>query len=292
MSRLRALLFGSFLAASSSCGGSAATSPGALVDLPFGLVVVEGTEPIGRPAVFEEPAFFHNGEPVAAQKLRAAFWVTSDDPAAAVRSWVDQLDRLALDEVTIQPGHTAPEQWIQVTGTTRFVLEQPSGDYADIQLWETSPHPVLLVSIDKIRGDPRRPDVRDDAGAQQAPARGIEESTRAAGDVLFIEQSNRVHLPPGSEALMPTIPTFCGTGGSASVLAAQDGGDAVRALLDEAAASQPYAEVNGPVESVFRDTHVVTGSFVVPAGGWSFQAVAVQELDDALATVYVSSCAD
>lgn len=72
------------VAASASCGDRASTSESSVtkiesVDLPFGLRVVDGTEPIGRPAVIDEPAFFYNGEPVDARKLRAAFWVTAED---------------------------------------------------------------------------------------------------------------------------------------------------------------------------------------------------------------------
>lgn len=283
-----------------SCGSGTPTgssseaiaAPPQPIELPFGLDIVAGTEPIGRPAVFDEPALLYKGEPVPARKLQAAFWVTAQDPVGVVRAWVDQLDRLALDEVSVQPGYAAPAQWIQVTGATTFVPDVPPGDYADLQLWATSGDPVLLVSITKVTGDPRPPAVDDAAGDPPSPTARIEASARDGGDPLFTEQGDTVHLPNGSEDLMPTIPTFGGTGGSTSVIAAPDAAEAVSALLEEARAQSEDDEVTGPTQTEIDGVSIATGSFVIPTGGWSFHAVAVKAPDDPTATVYVTSSAD
>lgn len=281
-------------AVSPSCGDESGRSSSSVDSavLPFGLEIVAGTELIGRPAVYDEPAFFYNGEPVPARKLQAAFWVTADDPVAVMRAWVGQLDRLALDQVTVQRGYDAPAQWMKVTGMTTFVPDHPSGDWADLQLWATSRHPVLLVSINKIRGEAHAPAVNDDAGDPPEPSVEIEELERHDGDPLFTEQGDTVHVPDGSEALMPTLPTFGGTGGSTSVLAATDADDAVGALLDEAQALSEFGEVTGPTQSEVDGVRVVIGSFVIPAGGWGFTVVAVRAPSDSAATVYVTSSAD
>lgn len=285
------------VAASASCGDPASTRESSVtsvesVDLPFGLTVVDGTEPIGRPAVVDEPAFSYNGQPVDARRLRAAFWVTARDPVAVVHAWVEQLDQLALDQVTIRRSLAGPEHWIDVTGGTAFVPDEPSGDRADLELWATSRGPVLLVSIDRIRGEPRQPVVTDELGDAPEPSATVEQSERSEGDVLLTEQGDTLHLPEGSRSLMPTIPTSGGTGGSTSVLAAPDPVDAVVALLDEAAAVTENGETTGPTESTVDGVDVVTGSFVITAGGWEFRVVAARAPDDDAATVYVTSAAD
>jgi hypothetical protein len=151
----------------------------------------------------------------------------------------------------------------------------------------------MLVSLDRAGDDPpRAPEVRDDAGATPAPGSVVDESERTAGHQLFSEQGDVVHLPEGTRALMPTIPTFGGTGGSTSVLAAEDGEAAVRAMLDEAMAVSDHGEVTGPVIAEVEGTRVVYASFVITAGGWGFDVVTAQGLDDTYATVYVVSGAD
>lgn len=292
-----AVLSVALVAASASCGDPASTGETSetgieSADLPFGLSVVDGTESIGRPGVVDEPSRTYDGQPVDARRLTAAFRVTADDPVAVVQSWVEQLDQLALDEVTVRHGD-APEHWIQVTGSTAYVPDEPPGDWADLQLWATSDGPVLLVSIDRVRGERRQPAVTDDVvGDAPVSSATIEQPERSAGDELFTEQGDTIHLPEGSRSLMPTIPTFGGTGGSTSVLAAPDPADAVAALLDEAMSLSEHGETSGPTESTVDGVEVVTGSFVIPAGGWSFRVVAVRAPEDDAATVYVTSAAD
>lgn len=170
--------------------------------------------------------------------------------------------------------------------------DEPSGDRANLELWATSRAPVLLVSIDKIRGEPRHPAVTDEVGDASAPSTTVEHAERSEGDALFTEQGDTLHLPEDARSLMPTIPTSGGTGGSTSVLAAPDPGDAVGALLDEASALSQDGETTGPTTSTVDGVDVVTGSFVIPAGGWEFWVVAVRAPDDDAATVYVTSAAD
>lgn len=283
--------------ASCGTGGSTASSSGPVtsVELPFGLTVVDGSEPIGRPAVYRTDSLYH-GEPAGTRTLQAAFSVTDDDPVAVVRAWVEHLDRLALDEVTVQRDGTRPEQWMAVAGTPGFSGEQPPGDRADLQLWATTRDPVLLVTItvtaNEMRGESHEPTVKDTAGHPAAPKAEVGWKTRREGDELFTEQGDTMHLPAGTTSRMPTIPTFGGTGGSTSVLAATDAAETVAALLREAKASSRYGEVTGPTQSETDGLEVVTGSFVIPAGGWGFNVVGVRAPGDGSATLYVTSGAD
>lgn len=272
----------------------AAVSEGSAGDsfpLPFGLVQLDGTVPIGRPVVYDHDRGTFNNVPVHVRSLRAAYRVPAADAVAVFRDWVGQLDGLALNDVCVRAGGAgtgAPEPWLQATN-----CDYSGGDYADLQLWATSSEPILLVSLDRAGDDPpRAPQVRDDAGATPAPGSVVDESERTAGHQLFSEQGDVVHLPEGTRALMPTIPTFGGTGGSTSVLAAEDGEAAVRAMLDEAMAVSDHGEVTGPVIAEVEGTRVVYASFVITAGGWGFDVVTAQGLDDTYATVYVVSGAD
>ena len=49
----------------------------------------EGTEPVGRPAVYDRVPYYLNEEPVRARSLRAAYRVTDEDPLGVVRAWVE-----------------------------------------------------------------------------------------------------------------------------------------------------------------------------------------------------------
>jgi hypothetical protein len=173
------------------------------------------------------------------------------------------------------------------------VPNRPGGDYADLQLWATGSEPILLISIDRTGDDPARAaGIHDDAGDPPSPRSVVDDTERTTGDQLFSEQGDVVHLPEGTRSLMPTIPTFGGTGGSTSVLAAADGETAVRGLLDEAMALNDDGVATGPVVSEVDGTRVVHASFVITAGGWGVDVVTVQGPDDDYATAYVVSTAD
>jgi hypothetical protein len=262
--------------------------------LPFGFEQVEGTEPIGRPASYEEAAYHLNGEPVRSRTLQAAYRVTADDPTAVLRDWADQLDQgLALDNVFItyeSDGSGGP--WLTATGDTEYRSDEPA-DYADLQLWATEAGPILLVSVSRVSDEPpRNATVEEMPGDPAAPDPVPDDSERSAGDVLFTEQSNEIHLPEGTRTLMPTIPTFGGTGGSSSVLAAEDGEATVRALLDEALEVDADGDATEPEVTEVEGTEIVTGGYVREAGGWGFDVVSIRGPDDPAATVYVTSYAD
>jgi hypothetical protein len=82
---------------------------------------------------------------------------------------------------------------------------------------------------------------------------------------------------------------FPGIGNSLSLVAAEDGEAAVRALLDEATVANRHGEATGPTVTTTDGTEVATAQFRIPAGGWGFHVVAVQAPDDPFATLYVAS---
>jgi hypothetical protein len=275
-----------------ACGGDkndVAPAPVAASPLPFGLAQVEGTEPIGRPAVYDHALYEQEGVPVEGRSVLAAYRITAEDAPAVLRAWVDRLDGLAVGEVSIYaPG--GPGAWLSAMASGGG-----DSDWADLQLWATEDGPILFVDIDRVGTEgPAAPAVRDEAGNPPAPEPAdAGRSDRVAGDVLFTEQGDAIHLPAGTRALMPTIPIPQGTGGSASVLAADDGEAAVRALIDEARSlGPPGAYLEGPELTDTDGVTVVRAGFTITAGGWGFDIVSVEAPDDETATVYVTSSAD
>ncbi len=181
-------------------------------------------------------------------------------------------------------------------GTDRAAAGEPiaeESDRVDVQLWATDGDPVLLVSLDRgLAVAPRNPTVVDDAGEPPEPPSDVDGRRRTAGDRLFEEQGTEMHLPDATWSLMPTLPTFGGTGGSTSVIAAEDADAAVRALLDEAQASSDYGEVTEPEATDADGMRVIQAAFVISAGGWGFHVVAVEAPGDPYATLYITSAAD
>jgi hypothetical protein len=265
-------------------------------DLPFGLVQLTGTVPIGRPAVFEQVLYYDNGAPVRGTSLRAAYRVTDPDPVGVVRAMVERLDGLTLDEVSVRAaaesgaGPIERQPWIQADG---YADDPDDRDFVGLQLWVTGELPILLVSVDRASAlPPRAPTVSDEAGRPSAPRSVVDDRQRTAGDELFEEQGDEIHLPRGTWSLMPTLPTFGGTGGSTSVIAAEDAEAAVRALLDEARGLNGSGEVTEPKVTETNGTRIIEAGFVITAGGWGFDVVAVRAPQDPYATVYVTSGAD
>jgi hypothetical protein len=252
--------------------------------LPFGLEQLEGTEPLGRPAVYDEVIVQYNGVDIWARTLRAAYRVTADDPPAVVRAWLAQLDDLTLDVGTLSVGDGS--LWLEASAGQP--LDAPPGDSATLQLWATDDAPILLVHVNRVSDDPpRSPTIDDDVGTPPAPSTVIESTERVAGDVLFDEQGDNIHLPPGTWALTPRL--FPGIGSSLSLVATEDGEAAVRALLDEATEANGHGEATGPTVTTTDGTEVAIARFIIPAGGWGFDVVAVQAPDDPFATLYVAS---
>jgi hypothetical protein len=215
-----------------------------------------------------------------------AVWA-ADDPLTVFRAWAEELDGMTLDEVhflTIPDG--GADAWVQTV-----VLAEDDG--ADLQLWATDDGPVLLVSLDRISDDPpRTPTIVDEVGDPPAPEPAdIGATGRTGGDVLF-DEGGTIHLPEGTTALMPTIPTQGGTGGSTSLLAAEDSEAAIDALLHEAQTTSDFGEVTEPEVTVDDGVEVITAGFIIPAGGWGFDILSVQGPDDPAATLYVTSAAD
>jgi len=280
-------------------------------ELPFGLVQLEGTEPIGRPMI-EESASFYDGVPIPYLSLGAAYRVTAEDAVAVFRRWVDQLTTggLALDTIEVRSGVGPAEPWMTATGSATFLLGEPSGDSASVQLWATTgAEPILLVGASRrVEGadEPRsatvvdRPPFPDDpGGAPGRTAEGgrgvvVDEALPGVGDELFTEQGDTIHLPEGARALMPVVPVAAGTGGAHAILAAEDAEAVIQSLLDEATAlGEEKGGSNSGISYREHDgAQVLSGSFAIPAGGWGFGVRSIQAPGDPWATVYVSTYAD
>ena len=290
------------------CGDPVATGPADRADsggdaprehpLPFGLAQIPGTQPIGRPAVYDDVPYTYNGVPVTVRALKAAYRVTSSDPLSVFRAWVRQLEPLHLETLRVwsEPRETA--RWIEAVGYPGGG-GSPHGDTASLQLWATDDGPILLIEITRETEDGPVTTIQDDAGSPAAPTTVIESTgRREAGDLLFEEQGDEIHLPDGAVALMPTIPVSAGTGGSWSVFSAPDGRKAVDAMMDEASAMHPDESESGnrgatpTTEATLDGIEIHTAAFTICCGGWGFRAVSVQGPSDVTATVYVSSFAD
>ncbi|HEX5947410.1 MAG TPA: hypothetical protein VFY82_14085 [Acidimicrobiales bacterium] len=272
------------------------------IDVPFGLDQIAGIEPVGRPAVFDHEYGSNAAEPIMARSVRAAYRVTADDPPAVVRDVLAGLDGLSLDDGSIRgiddPAcrdcSGAPGLWIEASG--RQDEDAGLGDRVDVQLWVADDGPVLLVDATRIvdsAAPPRTPTIEEEGAVDGSDSPSpVEASGGSAGDVLFSEQGDAIHLPEGTRALLPTFPTWCGTGGSTSVIAAEDGAAAVQAMLDEARTRSEWGEIEGPDVTTTDGVEVTRADFVISAGGWEFNLLAVRGPDDPYATVYVTSCAD
>lgn len=246
---------------------------------------------IGRPAVFDQAPYTRGGEKVTIRSLRAAYRVTADNPGEAFLGWVQQMDRLAIAEMTVRAGSTAEEPWLEATSENPFTEKGPPPDLATLRLWETEGDPILFVEIDRAGADdPGRVRITGDRGRLIAPPPAGGDSEREAGDALFGEGDDEVGLPDGSRTDLPTLP-LAGGRGSFSVFFADDAAAAVKQMLDEAEALAEDATVTEPEESTVEEVDVVTAGFSSPGEGWGFDIVAVRGEDDDEATVYVTSYA-
>jgi len=272
-----------------ACGDRHVTSA-----LPFGLRQVAGTSPVGRPAVYDDMPFYYGDQPARARTLRATYRVTGDDPTRAFEAWVDQLSSLHLGRLFVSTSTDGGEagRWMGAYGSGSSGLG-PSADSAELELWATDAEPLLLVTIRRFSEEGPPTEVRRDTESpslRRAPSRV---PPRWSGAVLFEEQGDAIRLPARSSALMPTVPVSGGTGGSWSIFAAPDGGDALQALLDQASAASPDGEITVPLTTDVVDAaRIHRTSFVISAGGWGFDAVAIEAPGDRSATVYVQSYAD
>lgn len=268
--------------------------PAVVHPLPFGLEQVEGTEPIARPLVFEHVPVFYDEQPVPADALRIAYRVTSDDPGAVLRRWADQLVSLELGDVRIlamdSPSHGP---WASARTYADWDRAGPGPGYGQVELWATQADPILLVTVDRHLGvEPVASAIVEVATLPPPPTLRVAAKPPAPGDELFVEQTNPIHLPASARALMPTIPTDGGTGGSTSLLMAADEEAVVAEMLAEAVTYSDFHDVQGPEVEEQDGWRVTTGSFVIPAGGWAFRVVAARGPDDAEAVLWVQSWAD
>ena len=262
--------------------------------LPFGLQQVDGTEPVGWPLVFDHVELVYDGEPVPARALRAAYRVTVDDPESVVRAWAEQLVELSLGDVRITPAESPTHgPWVEVGTYHEWDPAGPGPGHARVGLWATDDEPILLVTVSRHHGidgeagelvaDPPVPPEPEPQAAGPAPA---------VGELLFSEQGDTVHVPEGARVLLPVIPTVGGTGGSTSLLVTDDETAVIQRMLDEAAAQSDFGEVRGPQVEDQDGTQVTTAGYSIPAGGWTFEVIALRTPEHPEALLWVQSWAD
>lgn len=276
-------------------GGPAAdpAAPASDEPQPFGLDGIAGLEPIGRPSDHRDPRYPSEDGTTVTGTWWAAYRVTADDPPAVVRDVLAGAEGLTLHEGEVGAGDDDATYWMVAHAKER-ADDLTSGDRISLQLWATDGEPILLVEVseDSEENAHRHPAVAD-ADVPDEPPTVVDHHERSAGDTLFTEQGTDIHLPDGTSTLMATLPTQAGTGGSTSLLAAEDGEAAVRAMMDEAMASSEDGHLVGPERATTPGGHeVVRASFSIDAGGWGFEALAIRSPDDHYATVYVTSSAD
>lgn len=319
-------------AGSDEVGAGPPESPGVEYSLPLGLERVPGTSSLGRPMVIRHGDDASSQQEVDEQiQVRALYEVDSADAEAAYRAWMDQISSITggVTATTVISVHET-EKWVETTfatveeGSGLLLSQLSSTDGATLRLWAADPRPILEVDLELSAHleDPATRPLEPVAGAEQIadtqaaiddlsydsgptvhvgadftwpspPEKSLPADAREEDDVLFAEQGDSMHLPSGARTLSPTLPISAGTGGSFTVIAADDGPGAVRALLDEAEghAGNPEA-VDGPTASEVDGITLVRGYFNIDAGGWGFEVVSVQGPEDETATLYVRSWAD
>jgi hypothetical protein len=259
-------------------------------DLPFGLEEVEGSAAVGRPAVYEVPGGGDRPEPSTV--LHAAYRVEADDPVEVFEGWVTELEQstLGFGQIHVRADGGDDDDDDDDDDGAWLAAANVDGNYLDLQLWTTEGDPILLVHV---IGDEEGSATlaADEVEAGEPPSSSLAWDERQSGDTLFRE-GDTIHVPENSSTLTPTVPISQGTGGSYSVLSADDGAAAVDAMLAEAQTTSDSGEVDEPTRYEHDGTTVITAGFVIPAGGWGFDVVSVQGPDDQQATVYVSSAAD
>jgi hypothetical protein len=286
------------------CGGDDSSAEGKAaavtvvpnpVPLPLGLVQVPGTTAIGRPAVRHTTLLLYGGTPVQGVRLRAAFRLEEADASRVVQAWAEQLAALDIvPNIDVNYGGGDDGIWVSVMG---LAGGGPTHAYVNAELWTTDDGLILLVEVVRADGVPTTDGTPSPiAGALPPgePAPEPPDDHMPSGDVLFVEQKAEMHLPDGARRLTPTLPVFGGTGGSYTVLAADDPRAALQELLDEAVETgEGQGDTEGIVESESEGgVRVLHADFNIPAGGWGFEATAAQGPDDATATIYVRSFAD
>ena len=271
------------------CGGD---DQDASAPLPFGLEHVEGTSVVGRPVVFDQEPYRFDGDEVQIRTLWAVYRVTADNPGEVFLAWVDQLDDLAIAEMSVQAGNTASEAWLRAESVNPLKPGDVPPDVAFLRLYATEDDPLLVVEIDRTEGatDPGELRITGDRGRLPAPPTLSGDAERTAGDLLLEEKGDELQLPEGTSTDIPTLPNTFGSDGAFAVLHADDGDAAVEALLAQCKAFDDEAEITDPEKERGDEAEVTRASCAV--NEWAFDAVAVPgDGDDGRSTVYVRSYA-
>ena len=263
----------------------------AAAPLPFGLEHVEGTSIVGHPAVFDQEPYRFDGDEVQISTLWVVYRVTAENPGEVFLAWVEQLDELAIAEMSVQAGNTASEAWLRAESVNPLNPGDVPPDVAFLRLYATEDDPLLVVEIDRTEGaaDPGELRITGDRGRLPAPPTLRGDAERSAGELLLEEKGDELELPEGTSTDIPTLPNTFGSAGAFAVLHADDGDAAVAALLTQCEAFGDDAEIIGPEEEGDDEAEVITASCAV--NGWAFDVVAVPGDGDDESTVYVRSYA-
>jgi hypothetical protein len=284
-----ALLLGSLAA----CGSDEGAQPEfeASYPLPFALEQVEGTRPLGRPVVHERVLLVYAGTPINGTELDAAYRVTGD-VAEVLHGWLEQI--AAFGTIPTINAFVAGTGDGRSAGAEGRSYAPGSGEYLKLRISVTQDGPLLVVHYQRPHDQPLDDGLSTEVKevSEASPGRVIGHEARRSGDPLFEEQGATIHLPPGTRAITPSSAIEVGTGGSATFLVADDPLAAIRAMIDEAVDSSDERYRVEPVETTEGDLRVITAEFVIPAGGWGFDVVAVQGPGDPVATMFVRSSAD
>lgn len=265
--------------------------------LPFGLEQVEGTTAVARPVVAEQP---HGRTPDSAPAigLRAAYRVTGS-PQDVMASWAEQFAELGLGDVTyLTPSmleSDGPDPWLELSTYSLGSY----GNYANAELWSTAAEPLVLIEIDRSPDVVAAPvDAPDLPALPDAPAPVPMPTTLASsGDAAFGPQGAEVHLPPGAEQVMPSVPSISGTDGEVVMLTTDDPLGTVRTMVqaaydwNEAQPAEP-GSIEGPHQGEVDGSMTVAAEFSSGPGGWGFSVLASEGPDDELASVWVRTYAD
>jgi hypothetical protein len=270
--------------------------------LPFGLGTIDGVTPLGQPAVSRSTTG-QPGADVSADEveLTAVFRVEDGDAVAAFRTLVARLagaDDLQLGQIEVETGaeHNSGDGWLVASGSALSPADGSSvccdgrgHDEFSLELWTTREDPVMVLHVTQRPGDGAATIPAEPFTADEPPESSLEWAVRNDGDVLFEEHGmTAVQLPPGARALMPTLPMPCGGGGSFSLFFAEDGRDAIQAMIQEVDAAEGTVETDGPHEQADGGSVILTA--LIDLGGPWIEIVSARGASDEMATLYVRSC--
>ncbi len=265
--------------------------------LPFGLQQVEGTSALARPVVAELAPRDLPGPQAQVISLRAAYRVTGS-PEAVMTLWSEQFAELGIGGIRVTTPSMresdGPDPWLELSTSSL-------GSYwshGSAELWSTEEEPLLLIEVDR-QSDlaPQAVEVPDMPELPLGPA-PIPVALVSEGDALFGPQGGEIHLPPGAQQVMPSVPSISGTDGEVVMLTTDDPIATVTAIAqgaydrNEAQVDGEPGSLDGPHVVELDGSTAVSARFSSGIGGWGFEVLASQGPGDDPASVWVRTSAD